>query len=56
MGSTKKEFLTHWLTEAGAYFIRRRLKLDPARFWRVAKGKEFIDLPPPPVQLRLFPD
>jgi len=54
--STKQDFLTHWLTEAGAYVIKRRLNLDPGRFWRIAKGKEFIDLPKPPVQLLLFPD
>lgn len=56
MSSTKQEFLTHWLTEAGAYVIRGRLNLDPGRFWRVAKGKELIDLPKLPVQLSLFPD
>lgn len=52
--STKQEFLTHWLTEAGAYAIKRRLNLEPGHFWRVSKGKEFIDLPKKPVQLMLF--
>lgn len=52
--STKHLFLTHYLTEAGAQAIRRRLKMEPGRFWRVAKGKEFLDLPSPPRQLLLF--
>lgn len=53
--STKKDFLAR-LTEAGVYAIKRRLSLDPGRFWRAAKGREFIDLPKTPVQLLLFPD
>jgi hypothetical protein len=53
-GSTKQDFLNRYLTEAGAYVIRRRLHLEPGRFWRVAKGKEFIELPKVPVQLLLF--
>jgi hypothetical protein len=32
----------------------RRLKMDPGRFWRVAKGSEFIDLPISLQQLELF--
>jgi hypothetical protein len=28
--------------------------MDPGRFWRVAKGKEFLELPIPPRQLLLF--
>jgi hypothetical protein len=52
--STKSLFLTHYLTESGTKAIRRRLKLEPGRFWRVAKGKEFLDLPEPPRQLLLF--
>jgi hypothetical protein len=28
--------------------------MDAGRFWRVAKGKEFLDLPPSPRQLLLF--
>ncbi len=53
--STKKDFLAH-LTEAGAYKIKRRLQLDPGQFWRAAKGRDFLDLPPAPVQLMLFPE
>lgn len=52
--STKQEFLTHWLTETGAYIIKRRLNLDPGKFWRVAKGRDFVELPKPPVQLLFF--
>jgi hypothetical protein len=54
--SCKRDFLSRHLTEAGAHAIRRRLRLDPARFWRAARGKEFLDLPRPPRQLLLFPD
>jgi hypothetical protein len=52
--STKHLFLTHYLTDSGVRAIRRRLKMDPGRFWRLAKGKEFLDLPAPPRQLLLF--
>lgn len=55
-GSTKREFLGRWLTEEGARIIRRRLGLDPGRFWRVAKGREFVALPEQSRQLPLFPD
>ena len=51
--STKKDFL-RTLTRDQAHVIRHWLKLDPGRFWRVAKGKEFIDFPKPPRQLTLF--
>lgn len=54
MGSTKRDFLAHSLTEAGAYAIKRRLNLDPGQFWRAAKGQDFLQLPDPPVQLLLF--
>jgi len=54
MTSTKREFLTHWLTEAGAHIIKRRLRLDPGQFWRAAKGRMLIVLPEPPTQLLLF--
>lgn len=53
--STKKDFLAR-LSEFGGYQINRRLRLDPARFWRVAKGKEFIVLPKAAIQLSLFPE
>jgi len=51
--STKREFLGQ-LTEAGDFAIKRRLHLDPGRFWRAAKGREFPDLPTRPIQLLLF--
>jgi hypothetical protein len=53
--STKKDFL-RTLTPADVYAIRMRLKLDAGRFWRVAKGKEFVEFPKPPRQLTLFDD
>ena len=53
--STKRDFLAT-LTDAGAHVIKRRLHLDPGRFWRAAKGRDFLDLPSQPVQLLLFPD
>jgi hypothetical protein len=52
--STKRDFLKFDLTPEGARAIARRLKLEPGRFWRVAKGKEFLDLPSPARQLLLF--
>jgi hypothetical protein len=52
--STKRDFLKFNLTPDGARAISQRLKLDPGRFWRVAKGKEFLDLPTPARQLLLF--
>lgn len=52
--STKKDFLKYDLTPDAAKAISRRLRLDPGRFWRAAKGREFLDLPPPPRQLLLF--
>ncbi len=54
--STKKDFLARHLTEAGAYAIRRRLRLDPGQFWRAARGNDFLDLPRPSRQLLLFLD
>ena len=54
--STKRDFLKFDLTPDGAKAIARRLKVDPGRFWRLAKGKEFLDLPTPPRQLLLFND
>lgn len=52
--ATKRDFLTRYLTEDGIQAIRRRLGMTPGWFWRVAKGKEFIDLPKARVQLSLF--
>lgn len=54
--STKRDFLKLDLTSDGVKAIARRLRLDPGRFWRVAKGREFLDLPSPPRQLLLFED
>ena len=53
--STKKDFLAA-LNELGAHVIKRRLRLEPGQFWRAAKGRDFLDLPKPPVQLLLFDD
>ena len=52
--STKRDFLKFDLTPEGTRAIARHLKVDPGRFWRLAKGKEFLDLHPPPHQLLLF--
>jgi hypothetical protein len=53
--STKGDFL-RTLTTDQTHVLRYRLKLDPGRFWRVAKGKEFVELPKRPRQLTLFDD
>lgn len=53
--STKNDFL-RTLTADALHVIRWRLKLDPGRFWRVAKGKEFIEIPKPRRQPTLFDD
>lgn len=53
--STKKDFL-RTLTADETRVLRLWLKLDPGRFWRVAKGKEFVEFPKPPRQLTLFDD
>ena len=54
--STKRDFLKFDLTPDGAKAIARRLKVEPGRFWRLAKGMEFLDLPSPLRQLLLFDD
>ncbi len=54
--NTKRDFLARHLTEAGADAIRRRLNLDPGRFWRAAQGKDLLHLLSPPRQLPLFPE
>ncbi|MCE9567321.1 MAG: hypothetical protein K8U57_35415 [Planctomycetes bacterium] len=51
--STKRDFL-RTITTDQIHAIRLRLTLDPSRFWRVAKGKEFVLLPKRPRQLTLF--
>lgn len=50
---TKMIFLRD-LTDAEAQAIRNRIKVEPGMFWRAAKGRVFLDLPKPPVQLELF--
>lgn len=51
--SAKRDFL-RTLTTPDARVIRLRLGLDPGRFWRAARGREFLQLPAPPRQLTLF--
>ena len=51
--STKGEFI-RGLTEDESARVRARTGLGPGRFWRAAKGKEFINWPEPPRQLTLF--
>jgi hypothetical protein len=51
--SGKAEFLAG-LTEDEAARIRARTGLEPGRFWRAAKGKEFIAWPKAHRQLMLF--
>ena len=47
---TKSLFLEH-VTADEAAAIQRILGIDPGRFWRAAKGREFLELPPRMVQL-----
>jgi hypothetical protein len=51
--SGKGEFLAG-LTEDESARIRARTELEPGRFWRAAKGREFITWPEPLRQLTLF--
>ncbi len=51
--STKRDFLKG-LTPDQTRVIRLCFRIDPGRFWRAAKGREFLDLPRPPRQLTLF--
>jgi hypothetical protein len=51
--STKGEFLER-LTKDEAARLRARTGLGPSRFWRAAKGREFVNLPAPARQLTLF--
>ena len=46
---TKTLFIQE-LTKGDADAIRRILNVEPGRFWRVATGREFLDLPPRLVQ------
>ena len=50
---TKTIFLRD-LTDEQAEAIRRRVDVEPGIFWRSAKGKIFLDLPPRMIQLELF--
>jgi hypothetical protein len=47
---TKKMFLES-LSADEAHAIQRILDVDPGEFWRAARGKSFISLPPRQVQL-----
>jgi hypothetical protein len=47
--STKEMFLKH-LTEEQAWAIRRVFHVGPGEFWRAAKGKAWLSLPPELVQ------
>ena len=49
---TKKIFLANLSTDQGRA-IRRILEVEPGRFWRACKGKDFLDLPARIVQLEL---
>ena len=53
MGSGKAKFLAG-LSGDEAARVRARTGLKPGRFWRAAKGREFIAWPTPPRQLTLF--
>jgi hypothetical protein len=53
--STRRDFIAG-LPEDAAFVIRRALRLDPVGFWRAARGRLDLQLPPPPVQLTLFAD
>lgn len=48
--TTKKVFLEK-LTDEQARAIRQILNCEPRAFWRAAKGKTFLQLPPRPEQL-----
>jgi hypothetical protein len=58
MRETKGEFL-RWMDDPrhgwpdAAQIVRRTLGMDAGRFWRVARGKEMIEIPHAPVQLLL---
>jgi hypothetical protein len=51
--STRRDFIAG-LPEDAAMVTRRALQLNPAGFWRAAKGRLNLSLPAPPVQLTLF--
>jgi hypothetical protein len=53
MSSGKVKFVAG-LSEDEAARVRARTGLDPGRFWRAAKGREFIAWPESPRQLTLF--
>lgn len=53
-GETKTRFLAT-LRPEDAETIRRRLRVDPGRFWRASNGREFLDtIEKPMVQPTLF--
>ncbi|MCA9123946.1 MAG: hypothetical protein H6822_20480 [Planctomycetaceae bacterium] len=47
---TKKMFLES-LTESEAYAIRRVFHVEPGEFWRAARGRTWLSLPPRQMQL-----
>ena len=49
---TKKMFLES-LTKSEAHAINRILRIEPGEFWRAARGKVFVSLPPRQIQLDL---
>ena len=49
---TKKMFL-EGLTADKAQVIRRVFRVEPGEFWRAARGKTFLSLPPREIQLTL---
>jgi hypothetical protein len=52
----KGRFLAQVVTPDAAAIIRMALRMDAGRFWRVVRGKEWIDIPKPRQQPLLFTD
>jgi hypothetical protein len=52
----KGRFLSQVVTPDAAAIIRMALRMDAGRFWRVVRGKEWIDIPKPRRQPLLFAD
>ena len=50
----KRRFLAQVVTPDAAAIIRMKFGMDAGRFWRVARGKEFIQIPKRLVQPSLF--
>ena len=47
---TKRRFIES-LTEEQTWVIRRKFRVGPAEFWKAVKGRAFLDLPTPLVQM-----